>query len=127
MDEFSKYTERELKALEVQETPQISPFLSIFCEVLYQQKQYCTWLPSPFYLGDQQINFNNHDFYEPMAEYMEIFFSLSSQSCLHCDKHKYCELPLPSQIPMFTLLKHNQVVQLCEQLLDSIYWKFEIT
>jgi hypothetical protein len=127
LDEFSKDMERELKALEVQETPQIPPFLSLPCEVLCQQKQDCTWLPSPFDLGDQQTNFNNHDFYDPMAEYMEIFFSLISQSCLHCDKKKYYEFPLPSQIPVFTLLKHNQAVQLCEKLLDWIYWKFEIT
>jgi len=42
LDEFSKDMERELKALEVQETPQIPPFLSFPCEVLCQQKQYFT-------------------------------------------------------------------------------------
>jgi hypothetical protein len=33
LDEFAKDMERELKALEVQETPQIPPFPSLPCEV----------------------------------------------------------------------------------------------
>lgn len=37
------------------------------------------------------------------------------------------ELLLPFNIPVFILLKHNQAIRLCKQLLDWLYWKFEIT
>jgi hypothetical protein len=77
LDEFAKDIERELKALEDQEIPQIPSFQSLPCEVLFQQKQNDTWLPFPFDIGDQQTNFDKYVFYDPVAEYMEIFFSLN--------------------------------------------------
>ena len=45
------------------------------------------------FFGNQR---NIHDFYDPIDEYMEGFFNLNSQPCLHCEKQKYYKLHLSS-------------------------------
>ena len=56
------------------------------------------------------INEKYHIFIDHVVDYMESFFSLSFQPCLHCEKHIHFQFPLYFPISIF--LVHSQVVLL---------------
>ena len=83
-------------------------------------------LPCP---GKQEIEYveNFHVFYDPVADYMDRFFSWGGWLYSHQkDKmHYYCFLPLCFYV--LISLKHDEKVYLLDQLLDWIHWKSEFT
>jgi hypothetical protein len=79
--------------------------------------------PVTKYFEDQQTD---HVFIDPVADYMEGFFSLNFQPCFQCGNKMYYQFPLLLDFLVSILLKHNQTTILVEQLLDWLHWHFSI-
>ena len=74
------------------------------------------------YLESQQID---HIFIDPVASYMELFFSITLQSCFFCKDPSHHQLPL--HISFFIFIKHDEEAQSWDQLLGWLHWHFFIT
>jgi hypothetical protein len=68
-----------------------------------------------------------HDFYDPMAAYLEDFISFNPLSWFHskCGVHIQSELSFHFQIFIFT--KQVQEIWLVDQLLEWLLWKSAYT
>jgi hypothetical protein len=74
------------------------------------------------YPGNQQID---HLFFDPVANYMELFFSVTVQACFFCKNPSYH--PLPVHISVLIFIKHDEEAQSRDQLLGWLHWHFFIT
>jgi hypothetical protein len=74
------------------------------------------------YLENQQLD---HIFIDPVANYMELLFSITVQSCfLYNDQ--ICN-QLPVHILALIFIKHDEETQSWDQLLGWLHWHFFIT
>ena len=74
------------------------------------------------YMENQQID---HIFIDPVANYMELFFSITVQSCFFCKDPSYHQLPVHISVLIF--IKHDDEAQSWDQLLGWLHWHFFIT
>ena len=66
-------------------------------------------------------------FYDPVADYMEEFFSWNTWSCFQY-KYQICYHWLFSlHLSFFILIKHDEEARLWDQLSDWLDWHFSIT
>jgi hypothetical protein len=74
------------------------------------------------YPENQQID---HLFFDPVANYMDFFFSATVQTCFFCKNPSYH--PLPVHIAALIFIKHDEEAQSRDQLLGWLHWHFCIT
>ena len=74
------------------------------------------------YPENQQID---HIFIDPVASYMELFFSITVQSCFFHKDPSHHQLPLHISVLIF--IKNDEETQSWNQLLGWLHWHFFIT
>jgi hypothetical protein len=74
------------------------------------------------YLENQQID---RIFIDPVANYMELLFSVTVQTCFFCKDPSYHQLPVHISVLIF--IKHDEEAQSWDQLLGWLHWHFFIT
>jgi hypothetical protein len=74
------------------------------------------------YPENQQID---HIFIDPVANYMELLFSITVQSFFFCKDPSHHQLPLHISVLIF--IKHDEETQSWDQLFDWLHWHFCIT
>ena len=67
-----------------------------------------------------------HDFYDPVAEYMEGLGKGSDGLPLYFDDHFVCHYPLPL-FSSFLSIKHEKITMMLGKLLDWLHWKSDLT
>lgn len=134
LQEFSIKIEGDLTELETQIQSQDLDCGVPFFGDLFQQKVQKVRLPVDICIDSlqleacieelgQQIEFG---FFDPIAVYMEIFFSLNDRSdCLLHNQIHYVHVWLPA-FPSVSWLKHFKAASL-SQLLDWLIWHYNIT
>jgi hypothetical protein len=74
------------------------------------------------YLENQQID---HIFIDLVANYMELLFSITVQTCFFCKDRSHHQLPV--HISALIFVKHDEEAQSWDQLLGWLHWHFFIT
>jgi hypothetical protein len=67
----------------------------------------------------------DHIFFDPVANYIDFFFSATVQTCFFCKNPRYH--PLPVHIAALIFIKHDEEAQSRDQLLGWLHWHFSIT
>lgn len=68
----------------------------------------------------------NYVFYDPIFDYIEELYSPNFQLFFHYEKHTHFLLPLSFQNIVCFWFNHNQGVQVSDQLIDWLYWRFHV-
>ena len=68
----------------------------------------------------------DHVFFDPIAGYMERFYSLDFQLYFHYEDQIYLMLPRLFQYHVCFCFKHSQEIQMSDQINDWLHWKFYV-
>ena len=131
---FSIKIEGDLIELETQIQSQDLDYRVLLFGDLFQQKEQKVRLPMDICIDSLQLEAcieelgqqTESGFFDPIATYMEIFFSLNDRSnCLLHNQTRYVHVSL-STFTFVSWLKHFQAASL-SQLLDWLIWNYNIT
>jgi len=67
----------------------------------------------------------DHIFFDPVANYIDFFFSATVQTCFFCKNPSYHQMPV--HIAALIFIKHDEEAQSSDQLLGWLHWHFFIT
>ena len=68
----------------------------------------------------------NHLFFDPIADYMEKIYCSGFQLYVHLEEQLHLILPWLLQYLVNFCFKHNQRIQVLDQIDDWLHWKFHV-